>query len=120
MTDLKTALGKRLKQAREKNNLKQKDVANELGIHNSTLNKYESGTREPDGETLNKLAALYEENVGWLLTGERHDNSKSQDSILELAEQDLVQKFRSLPNEDKQMILTNIEHLLKKASKDNK
>lgn len=67
--DLKKEIGDRLKRARETRNLKQNRVALSLGIHNSTLAKYESGDREPDNETLNKLANMYEVSPNWILTG---------------------------------------------------
>lgn len=66
MTDLKKAVGERLKEARERKNLKQNKVAKIIGIHNSTLAKYESGEREADYETLIKLAELYEVTVDWI------------------------------------------------------
>lgn len=62
----KKDIGRRLKYIREKKNLKQNYVAKRIGIHNSTLNKYESGEREPDLEILNKLADLYDVSVDWL------------------------------------------------------
>jgi len=69
MEDVRIAIGERLREAREKSGLKQNMVAKHLGIHNSTLAKYESGTREADNETLIKLAELYQVNVEWLLKG---------------------------------------------------
>lgn len=69
MRDPKKEIGERLKKARERKNLKQNRVALSLGIHNSTLAKYESGDREPDNETLKSLATLYEVTPNWILTG---------------------------------------------------
>lgn len=60
-------VGKRLKHIRERKHLKQNYVAKKLGVHNSTLNKYESGEREPDLETLHKLAEIYEVSTDYLL-----------------------------------------------------
>lgn len=69
MDELNKKIGDRLKWAREKKGLKQNRVAEELGIHNSTLAKYESGSREADQETLLKLSGIYDVSVNWLLTG---------------------------------------------------
>ena len=63
----KKIVGKRLKYIRERKHLKQNYVAKKLGVHNSTLNKYESGEREPDLETLHKLAEIYEVSTDYLL-----------------------------------------------------
>jgi Predicted transcriptional regulators len=60
-------VGERLKYLREKYKVKQNQLAKELGIHNSTLAKYESGEREPDLETLNKVTELFRVSVDWLL-----------------------------------------------------
>lgn len=77
MEHIKKAIGERLKQAREKIGLKQNRAAAKLGIHNSTLAKYESGEREADNEVLIKLADLYEVSPQWLLTGEEHGTTIS-------------------------------------------
>lgn len=60
-------LGKRLKVSREKTRLTQKQVADKLGISNGTLSGYERNYRDPDTDTLNRLAALYEVSVDYLL-----------------------------------------------------
>ena len=53
-------MGKRLRLLREKSGLSQKFVAEQIGVKNNTLSGYESGNREPDSETLTKLADYYE------------------------------------------------------------
>ncbi|WP_103110665.1 helix-turn-helix domain-containing protein [Brevibacillus reuszeri] len=78
MKDSKKLLGERLKAAREKMGLKQNRVALSLGIHNSTLAKYESGEREVDLDTLNKLAEIYEVKVDYLITGRTYAPSPSE------------------------------------------
>lgn len=70
MSDNKKVIGERLKRLRETKGLKQNRVAQILGVHNSTLAKYESGEREPDNETLTRLAEIYEVTVDYLLTGD--------------------------------------------------
>src|SRR5699024_11438460 len=62
-----TVLGKRLKQARKNKGITQIDAANILGISNGTLSGYERNYRDPDTETLNKMANLYEVSNDWLL-----------------------------------------------------
>lgn len=70
MSDIKKIIGERLKTLRENKGLKQNRVAKMLGVHNSTLAKYESGEREPDNETLTKIAEIYEVTLDYLLTGD--------------------------------------------------
>ncbi|TCS95443.1 UTRA domain-containing protein [Hazenella coriacea] len=50
-----------------KANMLQKDAAREIGISNVTLSQYEKGIRNPDPETLLKLADLYNVSIDWLL-----------------------------------------------------
>jgi len=71
MDDLNKAIGERLKKTRELRGLKQNRVARKLGIHNSTLSKYESGEREIDNETLLRLADMYDVPAQWIMTGEK-------------------------------------------------
>jgi transcriptional regulator with XRE-family HTH domain len=69
MNQMSKALSERLKTSRENKNFKQNKIAELLDIHNSTLAKYESGDREPDSNTLIRLADLYEVSLEWLITG---------------------------------------------------
>ena len=47
-----------LRAARERKNMSQKVVADNLGVANSTFSLYESGNREPNVQTIKKLADL--------------------------------------------------------------
>jgi len=60
-------LGERLKGAREKKGWSQLFVAEKLGITNTVLSNYERDYRDPDTETLKKLAELYEVSTDFLL-----------------------------------------------------
>lgn len=62
-----SVLGKRLKEARLKNNLSQIDAAKKLGISNGTLSGYERDYRDPDTTILERMAALYEVSTDYLL-----------------------------------------------------
>lgn len=45
-----------LKCARERNGFSQKDVAEKIGVAKSTYSLYESGNREPNVQTIKKIA----------------------------------------------------------------
>ena len=45
-----------LKIAREKKNMTQKEVADSIGVAKSTYSLYESGNREPNVQTIKKIA----------------------------------------------------------------
>ena len=47
-----------LKEARLKSGLSQKDVSENIGVAKSTYSLYESGRREPNVETIKKIASI--------------------------------------------------------------
>ena len=47
-----------LKIARERKGLSQKDIAEKIGVAKSTYSLYESGNREPNVQTIKKIADL--------------------------------------------------------------
>ena len=56
-------IGARLKYLRKQDDITQLELANALGIAKSTISMYESGNREPDFETLEKLADYFNVNM---------------------------------------------------------
>lgn len=60
-------IGKRLREARDRKELKQTDVHRKTGINNKTLSGYENGVSEPDYDSLKILSDLYEVSIEWLL-----------------------------------------------------
>ncbi|MNR93443.1 HTH-type transcriptional regulator ImmR [compost metagenome] len=62
-------VGKRLKEAR-KGIFTQIQVAEILGIDDTTISKYENDKSEADNATLKKFSDLYKVNLHWILTGE--------------------------------------------------
>lgn len=64
--------GKRIVELRKGRGLTQAELARSIGISRSALSLYEIEKREPDIETLNKLASLFEVPVGYIL-GNEHE-----------------------------------------------
>lgn len=92
-----SSLGERLKEAREKRNLKQIQVMRHTGINNKTLSGYENNVSEPDLETLKTLAELYgvkidyfvgkkEEDKSRIVTEEEEKNKKNEYILREIVE----------------------------------
>jgi transcriptional regulator with XRE-family HTH domain len=63
------ALGARLRELREERGLSQRELGSRLGILQSKLSKYESGTHQPSLRTLVRLANLFAVSTDYLLTG---------------------------------------------------
>lgn len=71
----KATLGDRLKSAREQARLTQIDVAKKLGVTNGAISGYERNYRDPDTETLRKLADLYGVTTNWVLGQEEKESA---------------------------------------------
>ncbi len=66
------------KSLRISNGLTQIETAERLGISRSTIGMYETGAREPDFETLEKIADFFHVNTDYLLGREPNTATESQ------------------------------------------
>ena len=57
----------RLKELRKKSRLTQQQLSNMLGVQRPTYSRYENNERQPDNETLKKLADIFDVSVDYLL-----------------------------------------------------
>ena len=64
---MRKKLGEKLKEAREKANLSQQEVADKLNVSRQTISKYELNINEPDLETLKELSCIYGVDINYLL-----------------------------------------------------
>lgn len=87
-------LSDRLKTLRTEKGIKQKDVANILGITTSAYGFYEQGKRTPTIEVLLSLSQYYKVSLDWLISG-------SDDFGDNLVISDDIEKYRKLNNIDK-------------------
>jgi len=67
---IRAACGERIKGLRKQKELTQKEVAAQLGVHASQLNKYEMGLHAPPPDKLVFLAEFFGVTVDYLLTGD--------------------------------------------------
>lgn len=72
-------LGDRLKKLRTNHNLSQQELSKKLNISRGTYAHYEINKRQPDYETLKKIASFFNESIDYLITGNEH--SKSPDEM---------------------------------------
>ena len=66
----KATFGDRLVAAREKSNLSQQDLAQRLGVKNSTVKSWENDNSEPRANRLSMLAGLLNVSITWLILAE--------------------------------------------------
>ena len=69
------------KNLRKDNNLTQSELAKKLGVATSTVGMYERAQREPDFETLEKIAAFFGVNMNTLLGNNSGENPLSGTKI---------------------------------------
>lgn len=70
----------RIKEFREAQGIKQKELAAMIGIAPNTLSQYENGKREPDIETVKRMAATLNVTVDCLL-GQQEKPAPSGDEL---------------------------------------
>lgn len=66
----------RLKELMEERNVKQLDISAALGVGRSSISQYANGQREPDINTLKKLADYFGVTVDYLIN---HDTKNSKE-----------------------------------------
>jgi transcriptional regulator with XRE-family HTH domain len=99
----KKLIGARIKAARERLDLTQQALADKIpGFIFSRLSNYETGYREPDLETLRKLARALDCSVAYLIGDE--------DSLLSPDEKALLYKYRNSNRSGKDTI-QSVAHL---------
>lgn len=60
-------IGDRIKQIRKEHNLTQNQFASLFGLYDSTISQYENGKREPEYDTIIKIANQFNVSIDWLL-----------------------------------------------------
>ena len=107
MIDLKIKRGQILKDLRESKHLRQSDLANILDVTQQAYQRYESGTSEPNGETMCKLADFYGVTTDYLLGREppTPDVITPTDEELETA---LLEAYRAMPEDARKDFLDHI------------
>lgn len=97
-----------LKSARKASGKTQKEVADALGVGQSTYKNYECGIREPNGETIVALANLFDVTTDYLLG--RPDAEPPKDPVDNLMtvdemEADLMKRWMELKPEAREIVL---------------
>ncbi|GKH47109.1 helix-turn-helix domain-containing protein [Anaerotruncus massiliensis (ex Togo et al. 2019)] len=107
----------RIRELRISADIMQKDLAKELGIPANTFNQYETGKREPDFETLKRIANHFHVSVDYLIGNDDKKNKPSIHKDEGLSEDALrvAEKFSRLTPEDQSKVE---EYVALLASKD--
>lgn len=107
--------GVRLKYLRMQDKLTQTELGNALEIAKSTISMYESGKREPDFETIEKFADYFNVDMATFFpSGEIEKTADPKVGGLSPLEARLMELIRRLTDDQKKMLLAQIELLLSK------
>lgn len=116
-------LRKNLINLRNSNNLRQKNIADTLGLERSTYTSWEKGRSSPKPNEIVKLAKIYNVTTDYLLTGKSNDTMQvasfseydrgvyGDSNVSELTdfEKTLLLKIRVLNTKDKQRLADFLE-----------
>lgn len=92
-------IGSRLAFLRDQRGLTQEELASSLGISRAALSHYEKNRREPDTETLGKVADLFQVSIDYLVGRTSQSNIALDPEVrqfsdeLELADDQLLDNF---------------------------
>ncbi|MCP3741430.1 helix-turn-helix domain-containing protein [Rossellomorea sp. BNER] len=129
-------LTKRLKKLRGKTT--QEEIAGKLGISRARYSHYENGRSEPDTETLNKLADIFNVSIDYLLgrtndpirsiKDKKNTNDGSLEEINKLVKEYGIEQFgffdidkwKDLSPEDIEEIKKHFEYVVYQAKQRNK
>lgn len=100
---MKGIFGKRLKEARHMKGITTVSLAKLLSVGNNTVSRWENGTREPDLETIGKIADILNASVAYLM-GETDDPTPPQASRVGTPGPELQSNARLIPLEDMIMV----------------
>ena len=92
-------IGTLLKTLRKEKGVTQEHLADQLGVTNRSVSRWETGANLPDFDLLMDLAAYYEIGIEELLNGERKDDhmdNKTEEMMLKVAEYDQTGFLKSV------------------------
>ncbi|MCP4137601.1 MAG: helix-turn-helix transcriptional regulator [bacterium] len=107
-------IAKRLKELRKEKNLKQNELAEQMGMDNKMISHYENGKSIPSIDALMKIAVIFDISVDYLLFEESPRRPLKQSGDRELIE--YVSNMDKLTEEDRD----SIKHIIKSLIVKNK
>ena len=110
---MSNTFAKRLKELRKEAGMTQIEFARKFNIANGTVGNWESGNRQPDYVTLQKIADFFKVSVDYLVRSESEEENtdikKSPSVEITEGEQKLLDLFRRVPEDKQQMVLQMIQ-----------
>ena len=98
-----TDFSDKLKQLREGKGWSKTNVAKHLGIGLSTYANWEYGISEPDIQTINQIATLYDVSNGYLMGNDNSGNEENETKSVDLEKDPVVLSYGGRPVSDEDM-----------------
>lgn len=113
-------LYKKLKELREKNNISQLEISDQLKISRQGYNHYENGKRLPSLETLIDISKLYDVSIDYLLGNPIQEKLSIEEKIslivkefdLDIISEKVLVRFLNLPTEDRINLIKTLNNIL--------
>lgn len=86
-------IAKRITKARQALGLNQKELAIKAQITESTLSRFERGTREPRTDALSRLSKVLEVSPNYLIFGLKDDSNFNNESLIEESLENIISDF---------------------------
>ena len=104
-----------LRTLRKQHNLSQQKLADILHVSQQSIYKYENGITSPDIETLIRMADFFNTSVDYLVeyTDIPHKIEPVEDTMLNEEETLLIQNYRKLSSNRKELVHQIIEEYIK-------
>lgn len=88
-------IAKRITKARKALGLNQKELCIKAQITESTLSRFEKGTREPRAEAVSRLSKALEVSPNYLVFGLKDNNSCGNELLIDVSIEDIISEFSS-------------------------
>lgn len=105
-----------LKMLREEKGISQQKLADEIGLSQQSINKYENHDVEPDFDTLKRLSDFFETSADFIIgnTDIRNKIEKIEKYDLNRLEIECIEKFRILSPKYRKSILSLMDDFINK------
>lgn len=108
------SIGERIKNRRKELNITQIQIREATGISSGNMSVIESGKSLPSASALIELSKILDCSVDWILTG---NSPISEGIVLSNIEEDLLNGFRELPEDDRDELIGILKMKLRKVQK---
>lgn len=108
---------KNLRKLRKEKNISMKKLGEDINVAESTISLYETGKREPDYETLKKIAEYFDVSIDYLLgrVDVRKDTTSAPNDTEFVA---FYEGYKDLDDADKQILKATFDAIVKSKKGD--